>query len=120
MNKRKKKGFTLIEVIIVLIILGVLIALVVPQVSGYISKAKETAALHNAQVVMEAVQLASIEGINTRQYNNGDLAKYLQKTEGGQLTYQVTVGTDGQVTSGYATTNGIQVSLPSLTIAKKE
>lgn len=43
MNKLKnKKGFTLVEVIAVLVILAILIAIAIPAVNGYINKAKET------------------------------------------------------------------------------
>ncbi len=38
------KGFTLIEVIVVLVIIAILIAIAVPNVLGYINKAKETEA----------------------------------------------------------------------------
>ncbi|NLW70864.1 MAG: prepilin-type N-terminal cleavage/methylation domain-containing protein [Eubacteriaceae bacterium] len=43
MNKLKnKKGFTLVEVIAVLVILAILIAIAIPAVNGYIKKAKGT------------------------------------------------------------------------------
>ena len=43
MNKLKnKKGFTLVEVIAVLVILAILIAIAIPAVNGYINKAKGT------------------------------------------------------------------------------
>ena len=38
--KRNKKGFTLIEIIVVLVIMGILIAIAVPSVLGYVNKAK--------------------------------------------------------------------------------
>ena len=43
MNKLKnKKGFTLVEVIAVLVILAILIAIAIPAVNGYINRAKNT------------------------------------------------------------------------------
>ena len=40
MKKKKKKGFTLIELIVVIAILGILAAIAVPRFSGFTNKAK--------------------------------------------------------------------------------
>lgn len=40
--KKNKKGFTLVEVIVVLVIVGLLMALAVPAVTKYINEASET------------------------------------------------------------------------------
>lgn len=40
MNKNKQKGFTLTELIIVIVIIGILAAVLIPSISGYIKKAK--------------------------------------------------------------------------------
>lgn len=37
-----KKGFTLVELIVVLVILAILAALLIPALTGYIDKAKES------------------------------------------------------------------------------
>lgn len=39
--KRNEKGFTLIEIVIVLAVLGILAAVVVPNVSGFVGRGKE-------------------------------------------------------------------------------
>ncbi len=44
MNKRKTKGFTLIEIMLVIIIIGILVAMVVPNFSGRGEQARRSAA----------------------------------------------------------------------------
>lgn len=50
--KRNKKGFTLIEIIVVLVIMGILIAIAVPSVLGYVNKAKEQRYLSDAEHII--------------------------------------------------------------------
>ena len=47
MNKKKQKGFTLIELIVVIAIIGVLAAILVPSMIGYIKKSKRNKARIN-------------------------------------------------------------------------
>ena len=55
-NLRKKKGFTLVEVIIVLVILAILAAILIPSLVGYIDKANEKASIANCRSFVMAAQ----------------------------------------------------------------
>ena len=60
-NLRKKKGFTLVEVIIVLVILAILAAILIPSLTGYIDKANEKAAIANCRSYVMAAQTIASE-----------------------------------------------------------
>lgn len=56
--KHNKKGFTLIEMIVVIAIIGVLAAILVPSLSGYVNSAKATKSSANARTFYTAAQAA--------------------------------------------------------------
>ena len=74
-NKRKKPGFTLIELIAVLAIMSVLFVIFTPKVIGYIKEAKKTKALNEVREVVMAVDSYNISTI-TNVNSIGDSAKY--------------------------------------------
>jgi prepilin-type N-terminal cleavage/methylation domain-containing protein len=55
--KKHQRGFTLIELIVVIAILGVLALLIIPRIAGQADKAKVTVARSNATIIAEAVNL---------------------------------------------------------------
>ena len=55
-KKRKKKGFTLIELMAVIAIIAILAAVLVPTVTGYITRAKKTAVITQARAVVNAIE----------------------------------------------------------------
>lgn len=56
--KSNKKGFTLIEMIVVIAIIGVLAAILVPSMAGYLESAKGARKEANAKTVYTAAQVA--------------------------------------------------------------
>jgi prepilin-type N-terminal cleavage/methylation domain-containing protein len=55
---KDKKGFTLVEIIVVLVILAILMAIAIPALTGYITKARQqsvTTEARTAQIALQAI-----------------------------------------------------------------
>lgn len=105
--KNNKKGFTLIELIVVVAILVALMLMLVPKLTGFTDDAKKTANQANARAIYTAIK-ASETATKTGLYNSTDDAHvtvcgesvYVAFWEDGDLTgCTVTKGTNEGVTS---------------------
>ena len=60
-RKNNKKGFTLVEVIVVLVILAILAAIMIPAMTGWIDKAKQKQVIVEARTLYLAAQTLASE-----------------------------------------------------------
>ena len=67
---KNRKGFTLMELIVVLIILAILIAALTPVLIGWISDARETAIRAEGRTVLLAIQTTFTEAKGTGEWND--------------------------------------------------
>jgi len=58
---KAKKGFTLVEILIVVVILGILAAIVIPQFTSASTEAKESSLVSNLQSVRSQIELYKIQ-----------------------------------------------------------
>jgi len=117
-NLRKdNKGFTLVELIVVIAILGVLMAVLVPQYIQYVEKSRLGADRSTLSEIYHAVETTAASGQNI----TAGTVTIAIKTGTGVVTYGGTAVVDG-VTIGTDTTSGIPKLCPaaSCTMKSKE
>jgi general secretion pathway protein G len=68
-TSKRQYGFTLIEVMIVIVILGILAALIVPKVMGRPDEARVVAAKQDIATIMQALKLYKLDN---RRYPSAD------------------------------------------------
>ena len=96
--KKKKKGFTLIELMAVIAIIAILAAVLVPTVTGYINRSKKTAIITECRMVMNAIEtynstIATANKISTDSVNGTAAIKdAIDSTKGGVLVPLVNDG----------------------------
>ena len=100
----KEEGFTLVELLIVIAILGILIALAVPRMSGITEGARKRAIEANKRTLVSAATMwyaqnpggtASWSGASGEGWED-----YLQEWPSGPegVSYSVTIGANGSIT----------------------
>lgn len=55
---KNRHGFTLVEIIVILVILAILVAVAIPSVLGYVDEAKKAGIIQEAHGIYEAAQVA--------------------------------------------------------------
>jgi general secretion pathway protein G len=63
MDKKKIRGFTLIEIMVVLVIIGIMAGLIAPKVSGRLDQARKITAKTDISTIINALRLYKIDNI---------------------------------------------------------
>lgn len=106
LNTRKRKGFTLVEVIVVLVVLAILAAIIVPAMAKWIDKAKEKQHLLECRACVLAAQT-----LVTEEYGKSGQGVYPQDEDVRALA-GITDGT----TSGIRVGGSVSTADPTIPI----
>ncbi len=120
LTNKKRKGFTLVEIIIVVIIIGILAALIVPRFTDATSQAKKSAALAEHRTVVgevltkiaaatgTALDAATIKNQFTATLQNGTTVEVVGTTQVLKVTTTIPGGLESteQISQTDAATKG--------------
>lgn len=100
MKLRNKKGFTLMEMLIVVAIIAVLVAIAIPTFSGALTKSKEAADVANVRALYAEWQ---IKILNDNEEIPADEATFL----GDEYTFNYNSGSSDKLTYAKDTSTGV-------------
>lgn len=92
--KRKKNGFTLVEMAVVITVLAILIAVLVPSVKKHLDSAKKVTVQSQCREIVIAVETYNSEVIKENEITCEDKPRLLASLDGGDVKSKVTTFKD--------------------------
>ena len=97
MKKNNKKGFTIVELVIVIAVIAILAAVLIPTFTGVTEKAQKSAALQNAENAWKEFQGEYADKMDKVQDFDGAI-------KSGDYFFEITDGQLGDIIDTFATT----------------
>ena len=127
MKKNNKKGFTLVELVIVVAVMAILVAIAIPTVGAITGKAKTAVDDSNAKTLESMIKLAEAEAVNdakgaTPTFAEEQIANAIAKAKlgitSGSFKYDVKTGTV-KTGSGTASADLYNITFSTTTVTVK-
>jgi len=77
-NRRSKEGFTLIEIILVVVIIGIILGIAVPNITGRVGQARDVNARASLEAIESAIQMYEMDHLKLP----GSLDDLTKQTDG--------------------------------------
>jgi type IV pilus assembly protein PilA len=106
--KQKTKGFTLVELIVVIAIIGILSSILLPKYFGFTDDARQAAVVSEAKSIRSICEIYYANNDYWPAVSNGGASGFQIQDGGtqGSATYSTTATKFSGVLEGYSTTDG--------------